>query len=57
MTSSTTFHDLKEIIIVDQKKFDQLVESTTKYLQDLLDRVNKLENQLAELKVKAKKDA
>jgi uncharacterized protein YlxW (UPF0749 family) len=57
MTSSTTFHDLKEIIMVDQKKFDQLVESTTKYLQDLLDRVNKLENQLAELKVKkVKKD-
>jgi|SaaInlStandDraft_1057018.scaffolds.fasta_scaffold31921_5 hypothetical protein len=43
--------------MVDQKKFDELVESTTKYLQDLLDRVNKLENQLAELKVKAKKDA
>jgi tRNA(Phe) wybutosine-synthesizing methylase Tyw3 len=43
--------------MVDQKKFDELVESTTKYLQDLLDRVNKLENQLAELKVKkAKKD-
>jgi len=43
--------------MVYQKKFDQLVESTTKYLQDLLDRVNKLENQLAELKVKkAKKD-
>jgi len=43
--------------MVDQKKFDELVTSTTKYLQDLLDRVNKLENQLAELKVKkAKKD-
>mgnify|MGYP000381405009 FL=1 len=43
--------------MVDQKKFDELVESTTKYLQDLLDRVNKLENQLAELKVKkVKKD-
>ena len=43
--------------MVDQKKFDELVKSTTKYLQDLLDRVNKLENQLAELKVKrAKKD-
>ena len=43
--------------MVDQKKFDQLVELTTKYLQDLLDRVNKLENQLAELKVKkVKKD-
>ena len=43
--------------MVDQKKFDELVQSTTKYLQDLLDRVNKLENQLAELKVKrAKKD-
>ena len=38
--------------MVDQKKFDELVASTTKYLQDLLDRVNKLENQLAELKVK-----
>ena len=43
--------------MVDQKKFDELVESTTKYLQDLLDRVNKLENQIAELKVKkVKKD-
>ena len=43
--------------MVDQKKFDELVVSTTKYLQDLLDRVNKLENQLAEMKVKkAKKD-
>jgi len=43
--------------MVDQKKFDELVTATTKYLQDLLDRVNKLENQLAELKVKkAKKD-
>lgn len=36
--------------MVDQKKFDELVESTTKYLQDLLNRVNKLENQLAALK-------
>ena len=43
--------------MVDQKKFDELVTSTTKYLQDLLDRVNKLENQLAEMKVKkVKKD-
>ncbi len=43
--------------MVDQKKFDELVESTTKYLQDLLNRVNKLENQIAELKVKkVKKD-
>ena len=43
--------------MVDQKKFDELVESTTKYLQDLLDRVNKLENQIAEMKVKkVKKD-
>ncbi len=43
--------------MVDQKKFDELVTSTTKYLQDLLDRVNKLENQIAEMKVKkAKKD-
>jgi hypothetical protein len=43
--------------MVDQKKFDELVASTTKYLQGLLDRVNKLENQLAELKAKrTKKD-
>ncbi len=43
--------------MVDQKKFDELVTSTTKYLQDLLDRVNKLENQIAEMKVKkVKKD-
>ena len=43
--------------MVDQKKFDELVESTTKYLQDLLNRVNKLENQIAEMKVKkVKKD-
>ena len=43
--------------MVDQKKFDELVESTTKYLQDLLDRVTKLENQIAEMKVKkGKKD-
>lgn len=43
--------------MVDQKKFDAMVEATTKYLQDLLDRVGKLENQLAELQIKkAKKD-
>ena len=43
--------------MVDQKKFDELVISTTKYLQDLHNRVNKLENQLAEMKVKkGKKD-
>lgn len=44
--------------MVDQKKFDELVGSTTKYLQDLLDRVAKLEAQVAELKkpARGKKD-
>lgn len=44
--------------MVDQKKFDELVASTTRYLQDLLDRVGKLEAEVAELKAKkgAKKD-
>ena len=45
--------------MVDQKKFDELVGSTTKYLTDLLQRVNKLEEQVAELKkpARGKKDA
>lgn len=44
--------------MVSQEKFDELVASTTKYLQDLLDRVNKLEAQVAELKkpARGKKD-
>ena len=40
---------------VSSKQFDELVASTTKYLQDLMDRVAKLEATVAELK-KAKKD-
>ena len=44
--------------MVSQEKFDELVASTTQYLQDLLDRVNKLEAQVAELKkpARGKKD-
>ena len=43
--------------MVDQKKFDELVASTTRYLQDLLDRVSKLEADVAALSKKgAKKD-
>ena len=45
--------------MVDQKKFDELVASTTHYLQDLLNRVNTLEAEVAELKkkpVRGKKD-
>lgn len=43
---------------VTQDKFDELVTSTTKYLQDLLNRVNALESQVAALEAKkgAKKD-
>lgn len=38
--------------MVDQKKFDELVASTTHYLQDLLNRVSSLEKEVAELKTK-----
>ena len=38
--------------MVDQKKFDELVASTTKYLQDLLDRVTALEAEVTALKAK-----
>jgi hypothetical protein len=38
--------------MVDQKKFDELVESTTRYLQQLMDRVSKLEKEVGELKAK-----
>jgi|SaaInlStandDraft_1057018.scaffolds.fasta_scaffold66212_4 hypothetical protein len=38
--------------MVDQKKFDELVESTTHYLQDILNRVDSLEKEVAELKAK-----
>ena len=50
-------HGLKETTMqpVSSKQFDELVASTTKYLQDLMDRVSKLEAAVAEMK-KAKKD-
>lgn len=38
--------------IVTETKFNELVNSTTQYLQDLLDRVQKLEAQVAALKSK-----
>ena len=38
--------------MVDQKKFDELVESTTNYLQQLLNRVGVLEKEVKELKAK-----
>lgn len=38
--------------MVSEQKFNELVESTTKYLQDLLNRVNKLEKELADAKAK-----
>lgn len=43
--------------IVTEVKFNELVHSTTTYLQDLLNRVTKLEAELAALKSKkSKKD-
>jgi glycerol-3-phosphate responsive antiterminator len=38
--------------MVDQKKFDELVESTTNYLQQLMNRVGALEKEVKELKAK-----
>lgn len=38
--------------MIDQKQFDELVESTTRYLQQLLNRVGTLEKEVAELKTK-----
>ena len=35
--------------MVDQKKFDELVDNTTKYLQLLMDRVAQLETRVDEL--------
>lgn len=35
--------------MIDQRKFDELVDNTTKYLQDLITRVSKLEAKVAEL--------
>jgi hypothetical protein len=38
--------------LVDEKKFNELVESTTHYLQSILNRVTTLEKEVAELKAK-----
>ena len=38
--------------MVDQRKFDELVENTTKYLTDLIRRVGALEVQVKELEQK-----
>ncbi len=38
--------------MVDQKKFDELVESTTNYLQQLMNRVSELEKEVKALKSK-----
>ena len=38
--------------MVDQRKFDELVENTTKYLTDLIHRVGALEVQVKELENK-----
>jgi hypothetical protein len=40
--------------MVDQRKFDELVDNTTRYLTDILNRLAKLEEQVAELKKPAK---
>ncbi len=40
--------------MVQQDKFDELVASTTKYLQLLLDKVNALEERVAKLEGKRK---
>lgn len=44
--------------LVSEDKFNELVSSTTSYLQNLMDRVNALEAKVAELESKpAKKEA
>jgi len=50
-------HDLKEIIMtpVTTEKFDELVASTTKYLQELINKNVELENRVAALENKASK--
>ena len=41
--------------MIDQRKFDELVDNTTRYLTDILKRLAKLEEQLAELKKPVKR--
>jgi hypothetical protein len=41
--------------MVDQRKFDELVDNTTRYLTDILKRLAKLEEEVAELKKPAKR--
>lgn len=41
---------------VPQQKFDELVASTTKYLQTLMDKTAELEARIAKLEKKEKKD-
>ena len=43
--------------MVDQRKFDELVDNTTRYLTDILKRLAKVEQQLTELKKPAKQGA
>lgn len=40
--------------LVTQQKFDELVKSTTHYLQDLVNRVGDLESKVAELETPKK---
>ncbi len=42
--------------MVQQDKFDELVASTTKYLQTLMDKTADLEARIAQLEKKEKKD-
>jgi len=43
--------------MVDQRKFDELVDNTTRYLTDILKRLAKLEEEITELKKPAKQGA
>lgn len=42
----------KEITMVSQEKFDELVSSTTKYLQLLIDKVEELKTRVEALETK-----
>ncbi len=41
--------------MVDQRKFDELVDNTTRYLTDILKRLAELESQVEELKKPARR--